>query len=359
MKRNSMSINEKELLSFDIGAHSIKILVGKRDKDMILLDKASTVPIPADVYQDGQIQDMQKLKDVIEVTLQTNKIRTKSVVCTLESSSIITREIVLPLVKAQELREMIGYEIQQYLPIELDQYIIQYRLLEELKEGGAKHANILVAALPRLIVEKYLSLLESLNMKPVALDIHSNAVTKLLDTAHQINKGETIANKTIAVIDIGHQQMNVTLIDNGNFKFNRLLNMGGKDIEQNLINFLDISLEQARIKKLEAKDISAGVGDYSDESRMLNIIKSSIDTWIDEIERVFKYHMTRHTGNKIDTIYLYGGSTNQAGIEQYMEEVFNIPTRTIKSISNINTSNIKGNIDITRYINALGAMIRM
>ncbi|AOT68175.1 type IV pilus assembly protein PilM [Geosporobacter ferrireducens] len=358
MRKSKAASKEKELLSLDIGTYSLKIVIGKIDKDMIMLDKAFTVPIPSDLYQDGQIINIQKLKDVIEGTLEANKIRTKSVVCTLESSTIITREIVLPMVKPQELKEMVRYEIQQYLPIELEQYVIQYKLLEEFKEGDTKHANIWVAALPKTIVESYLSLLESLNLKPVALDIHSNTVAKIIDSNCQINKAAAISDKTVALIDLGHHHMNVTILDNGSFKFNRLLNMGGKDIETNLSNFLDFSVEQAKIKKLEASDISEIEGDYSEESRTLNIIKSSIDTWIDEIERVFKYHTTRSTGNKIDEIYLFGGSANQTGIEKYMEESVNIPTYKIKTISNVNTSGIKGNIDLTGYINALGAMIR-
>lgn len=357
MKKNLRSLNE-ELLSLDIGSHSIKWVTGKLDKNMIQLDKACTLPVSAGLYGDGQIHDMQKLRDVLEETLHRNTIRIKSAVCTLESSTIITRELVLPLVKPQELKEIIDYEIQQYLPIELDQYIIQYKLLEEFKKEDVKYGNLLVAALPKSIVENHLALLKSLNLKPLALDIHSNAVSKLLNFCTQINKGENVLGKTAAVIDIGYEQINVNILDNGHFKFNRLLHLGVKDIDTHLITFLDVSQDQAKAIKLEAADITETEMDYSDASGMVNIIRSSTNNWIDEIQRVFKYHTTRSTGNKIDVIYLYGESTYQRGLEKYMEEAFNIPTHRIQSIGSVNTANIKESIDLTNYINALGAMIR-
>jgi type IV pilus assembly protein PilM len=342
----------------DIGAHSIKAVVGKLDKDKLVLDNAFIIPMPEDLYKDGQFYDGQKVKDILEETLHMNKVRTRAAICTLESSTIITREVVLPSAKPHELKEMVGYEIQQFLPIELDQYIIQYKQLDEFMEGDTKHVNLLVAALPRGIAESYLNLLETLHLKPIALDVHSNAITKLIHPQSEVNHGDTVAGKTSAIVDLGHNQINVSIFDNGNFKFNRLLNIGGKDIDHNLANFLDFSLEEARIKKVECSDISKSFGEYNDESRFLNIIKSSVDTWIDEIERIFKYHMTRNTGNRLDVIYLYGGSANLNGIAGYMEEAFNIPVKKIKTISSVNTDNIKGNIDLGLYANALGAMVR-
>ena len=358
MKKTTSAQNHSEVLSIDIGSSSIKVVVGKLDKNNIVLDNAFMIPMAEDLFKDGQFYDALKVKHILEEALQVNKVRTRTAICTLESSTIITREVVLPLAKPQELKEMVGYEIQQYLPIELDQYIIQYKQLEELREGDTKHVHLLVAALPKTIVESYLTLLESLNLKPLALDVHSNAITKLISPTCEINGGDTITDKTAAIVDLGHNQINVSILDNGNFRFNRLLNMGGKDIDHNLASFLDLSLGEARIKKVDCRDISKSMGEYNEESRLLNIIKSSVDTWIDDIERIFKYHMTRSTGNKVDVIYLYGNSSNLNGMDTYMEEAFNIPVKRINTISIVGTDNIRGDVDLKVYANALGAMIR-
>ena len=347
-----------QVLAMDIGTYNTKLVVGSLDKDGITIDHTVTISTPPEAYEDGSFKNMDKLKDAIEGMLLKGHIKTKPTICTLESTSIITREITLPAVKANELKEMLEFEIQQYLPVELDQYIIQYKILEEYQDGEGKKNNILVAALPKGIADGYLLLLDNLHLKPYALDIHSNTADKLFSGSCKVNNGDSLEAKTIAVIDLGHKQSNVSIISKGQFKFNRLLTMGGRDIDLNISNYLDLSIEEAEMRKRAVKNIMNVDEDLTSETRIISLMKSSIDHWIEECERIFKYYMTRTTGNDIDGIYLYGGSSNIRGLDKYLEEAFNIPTCRIDQVSKINSDKIRDIEDFSSYINAIGAIIR-
>lgn len=370
------------MLSIDIGSHSIKMVVGKYEKNTVTINKVVTIETPIDTFYDGEIIDMLPLKEAIAGALHNHRIKATKTVCTLESTSIITREIDMPAVKYEQMKGMLEFEIEQYLPIEIDQYIIQYKLLETFKDGELEKTKVLVTALPKKIAGDYLHLIESLGLKPIALDIHSNGVDKVFAGSVKINGVNDFSNKTIAIIDLGHTQINIIMIEKGIFKFNRLLKVGGKDIDANICNFLDLSLQEAGLRKKEIKDInegdhhftaagSEGVGeeiangyleketeDFSSTSRLMNIVKTSIDNWVGEIEKVFKYYTTRNTGNVIDEIYIYGGSGELGGMPSYLEGTFNIPTYKINAISNLNRENNGTNINIASYVNNIGALIR-
>jgi len=348
-----------QVLTMDIGSYNIKLVVGSYNKTSVHIDHMVCIATPLGVYEDGAIRNIEKLKSSIEEILLKGHIKTKQTICTLESTSIITREITLPSVKANEMIEMLEFEIQQYLPFDLNQYMIQYKILEEYQDDEGKKNNILVAAMPKGIADGYLNLLDSLNLKPIALDIHSNTADKLFSGSCQINNDPPLENSTIALIDLGHRQSNVSILSKGNYKFNRLVSIGGRNIDQNIANFLSLSIEDAILRKVAIKNIiEAANDDFSSKSKIISIMKSCIDNWIEEYERVFKYYMTRTTGNQIDHIYLYGGSSNIGGIEKYFEEAFNIPTSKIEKITRVNTEAIQSDGDLASYVNAIGAIIR-
>lgn len=359
MEKSDKYTTNGQVLAMDIGSYNTKLVVGSFNKGRVHINNVISTSTPFGAYEDGTIKNIDKLTASIEEMLLRENIRTKQAICTLESTSIITREITLPSVKASEMKGMLEFEIQQYLPFALDQYIIQYKILEESQDDEGKKNNMLVAALPKGIADGYLTLLDRLNLKPIALDIHSNTADKLFSGSCQINYGDSLENNTIALIDLGHRQSNVSILSKGHYKFNRLVSVGGRNIDQNIAGFLGISVEDAVIRKMAIKDITEmQKDDFSSKTKILGIMRSSIDLWLEEYERIFKYYMTRTTGNQIDHIYLYGGSSNIGGIEKYLEETFNIPTTKMEQISRINSEDIKFDADFASYINAIGAIIR-
>lgn len=345
----------KNILSIDIGSYDIKMVVGKYTNNTVIINDAVSLRTPPNTIQDGQIIDMLKLKDSINNVLKEQKFKVKKVIFTLESTSIITRELILPYVKAQSFEQMLEYEIQQQFPMALGEYVIQYKKLEDIHEGDVKKIRILTAVFPKMIVENYLELAKQLNLRPFALDSHSNSISKLFDINTKINeeithlaKDKTYRDpKTIAIIDLGYENININIIDNGIPRFSRLLKIDGKDIDINIANTFNLSLDKAEEEKKKNKN-----------EILKDIIETSVDGWLEEMQRIFKFYTSRKPGNKIDKIYILGGHANLIGISQYIDEYFNISVEQIEKISNIKIGNSKINFDIKLYLNATGAIIR-
>ena len=79
-----------------------------------------------------------------------------------------------------------------------------------------------------------------------------------------------------------------------------------------------------------------------------------------EIERIFKFYLSKSVGNKIDKIYLYGGTSNIKGIEKYVKDKFNMPVKKIDKLNNVDfTSKELKELSMDRYLNAIGAIIRL
>lgn len=358
MKDKILGAFGKSILSIDIGSQNIKIVEGVYSAGKVTVNKAVTIPTPSDSFYDGQFTDKEKLEQTISSIIRKEGIKTKNISFTLESTDTISREIVLPLAKPQELEQIIGFEVDQYLPIEIDRYVLQHKIIGEFEEDEVKKVNILVVALPKSIAENYLDLGTNMGLLPHFLDTHSNAIHKLLPAKVSVNDSYPLEGQTIAAIDLGHQFINLTIINKGQFEFSRLLNKGGKDIDTNIANLFNLTLEEASAKKLEVKNINHDIDEDTSANMLTGIVKETIIDWLDEIQRIFRYYTSRTTGNAIDTICIYGGSSNIEGIGAYIQEFFNVPTFKIDGLNNVKLNTKTEDGSISSYINAIGAIMR-
>jgi type IV pilus assembly protein PilM len=350
----------KNIISVDIGTYTTKIVVGKtknKNKE-IHINNAFMVETPSESYEDGYIKNLEAFKKMIHSILNKNKIKEKDIIFTVQSKDIITREIVLPYVKEEELSSMVYLEIEQYLPIRLDEYAVEYKVLEEFVDNDIKKIRVLVGALPKSMVKIYLELIESLKLKALALDMHANCISKIFGGNVTINKENHSLDKTVTLIDLGHEYTNVTIINKGLIRFNRLIHQGGRHIDTSIANTYNLSLEDAQNRKIEHTNLEEVDGGFTSTSMLNELVQSNVDTWISEIQRIFQYYNSRERGNSVDEIYLYGGSSNIKNLSNYMTNYTNIPTIKINTIDNIKFGKMSAKMDLGNYLNAIGALIR-
>lgn len=364
----------KEILVLDLGNSSVKVLIGKYDNNKIIIYDCFHIAIPPGIYENGKIMNMYKLKDQLEIAFREKNIDVKPTICTIESSFIITREMELPLVEKKYLREMLGYELEQYFPIELDKYVLQYKVVDEFFDKGIKKFRILAALIPFEIVSSCYDLIKNLNLSPLALDIHSNAICKLFNSEFEVNELKSLSEETIAVIDFGYSSTNIIIIENGIYKFNKIIDFGSRNIYEIIKEQLNISYEDMNkydnlirnVFCLDTKIIGPANYDHigGTESKPINpqrnceLIRSNLEILLEKINHVFNYYRSRHPNNIINIIFLYGGIAKSDKIEKYMSNAFNIETYTIDNISKIQYMDPMLKEHMSMYINGIASLIR-
>jgi len=352
-----------KVVSIDIGNQNTKILIGSHNGNNVLVEKTLIVPTPTSSFHDGRITDRAKLKVQFTTVLSANKIKAKKSIFTIESTAIITRELVLPSATEKELDNMIKFEIEQYLPINLNDYVLEYKLLEKFTDEEEEKVKILVAGLPKSIAEDYLKFVEELDLTPLALDMNPNAVSKLFGMNSNINDENYSLDNTVAIIDLGHNYINLSIISKGIPQLNRLIGAGGKDIDISIANHFNLSLEEAEMKKkedvnLELVSQSDSIVSYTTSIALNDIVRDVVDDWLQEIQKLFQYYTSRNHGNRIDQIYIYGGSSKLKGLSEYFYDTLNIPTFRLEKMSCIKEAKNKDALDLNIFLNCVGAIIR-
>ena len=344
----------KLVLSIDFGSHCIKLVEGKFQKGKLFINKTFQAPTPEGCISDGKIINKNLVIDTIGFLIKENNIKAKDVIFTTNSSSIINRDIVIPKVRLEEMETVIRYEIQQYLPINLDEYIIQFIILDEVLDGKEEKLKVNVSSFPKKVASEYYNVINSLELNAYALDIEYNVIGKLANYSDVIKKEDNI-KEAIAFIDMGATSINVSILKNGKLDFTRMIRAGGDDIDYALSQSLNVSLKSAEAMKIRDVDILKSEGLEEREF----IIKSSVNDILDELDRILRFYNNK-SEIKLGKIYIYGGISNLKGLNIYMEEKFNIPVIKFEEVKNLDYRSVE-NIDdnIHQYLNAIGAIIRL
>jgi len=69
----------------------------------------------------------------------------------------------------------------QFLPIDIDNYRVDYKILQTIKEKGSEKYKVFVTAVPKNILQSYVDVLQGLDLKPLAVDIPANSTAKFFN----------------------------------------------------------------------------------------------------------------------------------------------------------------------------------
>ena len=252
------------------------------------------------------------------------------------------------------METVIRYEIQQYLPINLDDYIIQFVVLDEIVDDVGAKLKVNVTSFPEKLAFSYYSLINSLDLNTYALDVTYNSVNKIANYAQYTSKDGQVIGGTVAFVDMGATSINVAIFKNGKLDFTRMIKSGGDNIDYALSQSLNMLIKSTESIKIKEGDLLSNKEDSSNKT-----IKKSVDEILEELERILQFYMNK-SNTTIDKIYIYGGLSNLNNINLYIKNKLSMDISKVDKMSNIDmTSNDLLGENIGQYLNAIGAIIRL
>lgn len=340
-----MKLKNKKSISIDFGSKYIKIVVGEYKNNHLKIDKLISKEIDENVYSDGRIQDFGKMKDFLLNLLKENKVKTKNIFFTISSSAIIKREIEIPRVDFNDRANLVKYEIEQYVPEDIEKYIIQYRELEDIEVNEELYSKVFVAAIPKLIVDEYYNFFKEIKFNPILFDVHCNSILKALNYNYDAFHDNDGKAKGVVALDIGYNSINITVIENGTYQFSRMVNVGLSQLDEVIMNDDEID--------------NININNNYEHIFDLNIpeIEQVLDFMGMEIKKIIDFYLSRDSDKEIDRIVIYGGGAIVKYISIHFMKELNVKVEKFK-ISDKLEFKVKDDLEnAVFYVNAIGALI--
>ncbi|NLN14986.1 MAG: pilus assembly protein PilM [Tissierellia bacterium] len=341
-------VNTSRTISIDFDSSNFKLVEGRASKKAINISKYFNIEIPPAVYSDGAILDKDQLIYLLKKDLAEKKISRGRVHIVVNSSRIIVREVAFPRVDKEDLDNLIKYQLGDFIPIEPEDYVVQYLNLGSLIEEGIEKINLLIIGVPKDMVLSHFDLIRDLDLKPVVMDLKNNAVAKLIRFGDYINESY-VRDKNIAFIDLSYENTSLSIVKDKSLAVTRIIEGGFNDLVTRLNERLEISEEE--ILELFSKgEVDLRVNDLI----VLEEIRALLQGVAERVGMVFRYFATREMNNQIHYIILHGVLAKINGIEDFFSQYFNLPCVTLEDIDRLNFHG-----DLSLYGNAIGGLIRL
>ena len=350
------------IVGLDIGSSSVKLAQFLKTPEGLQLVKADLEELG---YTSDEALREKGIEGLLKKIIKNIDIKDSHFIVTIDCARTAIKKVVAPYMPKSELRDAIRLAAKNYFPFPVDDSLIDFQILGDVVNKGIKKYQILVATSPRKTIDKYLSLLAGVGIKPDSLIAIPYAIQKLARALHSKE------NEARCFLDIGMRHTELVIFKGKDLIFSRKIPVAGDDITKEMIGVLvsdrgrtELSLEDAeKIKReigIPGEGKSEMVEDKISTAQILSMIRPSLEQLVSEIDRCFDYYREETDGGKIESLILLGGGSSLKGLKDFLLNELGIEVRLENPLEglNIKSGAIDGSFSATHRLSvAIGAAL--
>ncbi len=241
-----------QIVAIDLGARMTKaVLVQNPNGEGYRLTQFSVLEAP--LYEKAPSREL--LTEHLKKVSQDLGNHPKQVVLVLGAADSLLRQAEMPLVPVEDMRLMLKLNSKAYLQQELPDYYFDCFILPP-KAGGppsdpgkaVQKCRTIVGGAKKQLVDDLQAAAKGAGL--VALEIVPNLIGAV--NALELAQPEAFNKEVLAVVDLGYKLSTITILEAGELKLNRVVEIGGDRITANMAETMSISYAEAESLKVGA-----------------------------------------------------------------------------------------------------------
>ena len=329
---------KKSLVGLDIGSSSVKAVELQRKGNSLHLLNLGFENLQPDTIVDGQIMELNNVSNVIASIFKEHQIKTPRVAAGVSGHSVIVKNIVLPQMSEEELRESFSWHAEEHIPFDIADVNLDYQLTGHTSDA----IQVLMAACKSDKIANVKQAIQLAGKQPVIIDVDAFALQNCYELNYQPQAGEVVA-----LLNIGAATMNINILNGARSVFARDASVGGSQYTSLLQKELGLTFEQAEAVK-RGFPIPEGV-----ESRPIKpIIETVSDILALEVRKTMDFYRAtaEESSEAIQKILIAGGGSKLPGLGEYLAKRFEIPVEVFDPFRQIQVDSRKFDPDYMREI---------
>ncbi|MCX8130141.1 MAG: pilus assembly protein PilM [Clostridia bacterium] len=356
-----------DILSIDIGFTNIKVVHSrKKNGNQLKIINFGIGSTPNGCIKNGIISNLDGVADNLKKVINEHRINERNVKFVISAgSNIISKIIFIPKDDSKKVEDKIRNEIMKHSLVDINTQKLFYRVTGETEREGEKCLRALVTIVPNTTIENYVKLIKLLNFKPIAIEIPFSSVARFFSKGVNVIDRESrgvhnmfyhIDSGATAVIDLGSETTNLSILNAGALEFNRVILSGGRSLDEIIGKKLGVRHDIAeRYKKMHGIVSERHMGDEIE-----NIVDTCIREYIGEImnnvKRSIEFYVNKCDGQAVERIFFIGGGSEMKGLRGFARDIMQKPVFSVENM-NFNSIEFGNNLDkdkIRYLVNAVG-----
>lgn len=302
----------KSRIGLDVGSTAVRV-AEVTGGDSPVLTRAAQVPLPPGAVENGEVRQPEVVSDALRELWQRSGVKDRAVQLGVGNQRVVVREISLPWLPEKEMRASLAMQVQEYIPMPVDQAVLDYDPVGEQEVEGRRMLRMLLVAAQRNMVDALVTAVEGARLSPAGIDLTPFAIVRAVGTPAGEQDLEEGAGGDEAVVDVGAQVTNICVHDRGIARFVRILPSGGRDITLAIARSLGVDDDVAeRLKRGETVDGAPGAEEVQ------RAAMSRAGSFVDEIRSSLEFYAAQVPGAKIGRVVVTGGGSKLNGFLELM-----------------------------------------
>lgn len=294
-----------DFFALDIGTNAVRVVqLSPAGPDAWNLVHFGYAPVDEKISASSSPEAQRRLGEVIMTAVGQSGIKTKNVVVGLPSSKTFTTVIEMPVMPENELRNTIKYQVDQYIPMAVNEAKVDWALL-----GTSLHdqrmQEVLIASTANAYAEERLEFIESLGLNVIAAEPDPLAMVRSL-----LPTGVPDAR---LIIDVGEQSTDLAITYGDSPRLIRTIPTGVRSLVKAAVQNLNVQEDQARQFILKF-----GLAPDRLDGQVYRAIEATLENFATELTKSIKFFQTRYPNTPVGGIMLSGFSAVVPGFGDYV-----------------------------------------
>lgn len=297
-------------LGIDIGYSSIKaVVLSHQDKPPKLLSLGHVNSPQPGIISDADL-DLEAVATSIKNLVAEVRSSTKDVNIALPESKIFTRVVYdLPYLNDEELAQAIRYAAEEFVPMPITDVNLNYQVIyRSAGKGSHSRTVVFVLASPKILIDKYLRILQMAELRPMVIETEMIASSRSLVASNPYSP-------TTLIVQLGAMTTDFAIVSEGLILLTRSIATGGVALTRAIAQGFNFELVQAE----EYKKVYGLLEDQL-EGKLFQTLKPIIDVIVMESKKVILAHETQNPQRAVKRAVLTGGGAQMPGLVHYFAQ---------------------------------------
>lgn len=359
LKIRQKLIRGRSVVGIDVGSSSINVAQMVHYRGKLTLVRTRIVDIDKNF---DETQDQATLR-ALHTALEDFDKGSVSYACVINCPETCVRKVITPYMPKEDLRGAVELEAKRSIPFPLAEAVWDFNVIEDVVDKGVEKLSIIVAAAPKIVVDRLLSFFTPQKEKPF-----SGTISKKFDSQNQISplglkikallplalcleniieRSKLKTDETLVTIEMGTVVTELNIYKNSRLQFSRKIPFSGVDITKSLTGALMTEKGKVELTLQEAEKIKRDVGIPKIEenkeidgkitsNHVLSLIRPKVEQLANEIERSFNFYREEMRGGKVDRLVLFGGGAQLKGLPEFLSKELDLEVEMGSFLSDIN-----------------------
>lgn len=281
-------------VGLDIGSKTIKLVELAQEGNTFRLKASGIVGYKGrSLEQSKDDKEMAVLAEAVKKLHKEAKVSSRDVAIALPEPQVYTRTIKFPLLTDAEIASAVKWEAEQYIPIPVNDAIVQHQILERREDVSPAQVEVLLVAAPKALVDKYLKLVEMAGLNLAAVETGLMALVRSLAPLDQ----------AILLVDFGARSTDIAIAKKGLLYFSRSIPTAGEAFTRAVSQTLGIEEQQAEEYKR-----TYGLSSLQLEGKVRKALDPIFRLVADEMRKAMHFYQSEEKGELPKSVILSGGT---------------------------------------------------